>query len=193
MDKGRILIDEETLATRINELAKEITKEFEGEQLTVICILKGSIYFFADLTRRIDLDTRVEFIRISSYDGENSTGDIDFKLKLDEPVTGKNVLIVEDIIDTGHTLKALMDYLGKQEPKKMKLCTLLDKPSRREEKNINVDFLGFTINNHFVIGYGLDNNEKYRTIPTINCIPSSLEEMQEIDKDREQLKLIKKQ
>jgi len=192
MDKGRILIDEETLESRINELAKEITKEFEGEQLTLICILKGSVYFFADLTRKIDLDTRVEFIRISSYEGENSTGNINFKLKLDEPVTGKNILIVEDIVDTGHTLKELIKYLKEQEPKKMKLCTLLDKPSRREEKDINIDFLGFTINNHFVIGYGLDYDEKYRTIPTVNCIPSSLEEMKEIDEDREQLKLIKK-
>ena len=188
MEKGKTLIDEETLKNRINELADSINKDFEGEEITLVCILKGSIYFYADLTRKINLDTRLEFIRVSSYEGHESTGKINFKLKLDKPLTDKNVIIVEDIIDSGNTLKALLDYFKSQNPKSLKLCALLNKPSRRTVEGLDIDYLGFTINNHFVIGYGLDDDEKYRTIPTINCIPLSKEEEKEIEEDRLTLK-----
>ncbi len=189
MEKGKTLIDEQTLAARINELAAAITKDFEGEELTLVCILKGSIYFFADLSRKIDLDTRLEFIRVSSYEGHDSTGTVEFKLKLDKPLTNKNVVVVEDIIDSGTTIKALLEYFETQNPKQLKLCALLDKPSRRTVEGINIDYLGFTINNHYVIGYGLDDDEKYRTIPTINCIPLSEEDSKSIEEDCLKLKM----
>ncbi len=164
------LITKKEIKKRVKSLAKDITKDYQGESLTLICILKGSLYFFADLSRNIDLDVRLEFMRVASYEGEESTGDIDLKLDLDEPVTGKNVIVVEDIIDTGKTLSYLLDYLGSQNPKSLKLCTLLDKKERREEKDIKVDYVGFKIPNYFVIGYGLDLDQKYRNLPEIEHI-----------------------
>lgn len=126
-----ILIDEDTLKERINQIAENINNDFRGKKITLICILKGSLYFYADLSRKIDLETELEFIRVSSYEGENSTGQVDFLLELDNPITDKNVIVVEDIIDTGNTLSYLLEYLKKQNPKSLKLCTLLDK---KEEK-----------------------------------------------------------
>lgn len=136
----------------------------------MICILKGSIYFFADLSRQINLDVNLEFMRVASYEGEESTGDIDLKLDLDEPITGKNVIVVEDIIDTGKTLSYLLEHLKSQNPKSLKLCTLLDKKERRKVQAVHVDYVGFTIPNYFVIGYGLDLDQKYRNLPEINHI-----------------------
>lgn len=170
------LITEEMLDRRIRNLAGKITHDYEGKEITLICVLKGAIYFFADLTRRIKLDTRLEFIRVSSYEGENSTGEIDFKVKLDEPVTGKDVIVVEDIIDTGNTLSYILEYLKKQNPNSLKLCVLLDKPERRVVQGIKVDYVGYTIPNRFVIGYGLDLDEKYRNIPTVDWITSTNKE-----------------
>jgi len=182
-----ILIDELTIEKRIKQIADQINQEFEGEQLTLICILKGSLYFYADLSRRINLDTELEFIRVSTYEGENSTGELDWKLKLDKPVTGKNVIVVEDIIDTGFTLSCLLEYLKEQKPKSLKLCTLLDKKERREIE-VPVDYVGFTIPNHFVIGYGLDLDQKYRNIPEIDCFIDE-DKKEDLIKDRESIKL----
>ena len=189
MEKKEILINEKVLQERIKQIAEEITEDFKGESLTMICILKGSLYFFADLSRRIDLDTELEFVRISSYEGEVSTGNISMKLDLDEPVTGKNVVVVEDIIDTGRTLSYFIEYLKKQKPKNLKLCTLLDKPERRVVDDVTVDYVGFTIPNRFVIGYGLDLDQKYRNIPEINCIINEGEEKM----IKEDARVIKKQ
>ena len=189
MEKKEVLINEKILQERIKQLAQEITEDFKGESLTMICILKGSLYFFADLSRRIDLDTELEFIRVSSYEGEKSTGKIKFLLDLDEPVTGKNVVVVEDIIDTGHTLSSLIKHLEKQKPKSLKLCTLLDKPERREVDDVKVDYVGFTIPNRFVIGFGLDLDQKYRNLPEIKCIINDGEEKM----IKEDAKVIKKQ
>ena len=189
MEKKEVLINEKILQERIKQLAQEITEDFKGESLTMICILKGSLYFFADLSRRIDLDTELEFIRVSSYEGEKSTGKIKFLLDLDEPVTGKNVVVVEDIIDTGHTLSNLIKHLEGQKPKSLKLCTLLDKPERREVDDVKVDYVGFTIPNRFVIGYGLDLDQKYRNLPEINCIINDGEEQM----IKDDAKVIKKQ
>jgi len=187
METKKILIDELTLQERIQQLADEITEDYQGKKLTLICILKGSIYFFTDLSRRIKLDTELEFIRVSSYNGENSTGEITLKLDLDNPITGKDVIVIEDIIDTGRTLSYLLKYLSKQNPNSLKLCTLLDKPERREVKDIKVDYTGFTIPNRFVIGYGLDLDEQYRNIPEIDCIIDESEKDQ-ITKDKRNIK-----
>ena len=189
MSIQKVLINEKTIQERTRQLAEEITEDYQGKKLTLICILKGSIFFFTDLTRRINLDTELEFVRISSYAGENSTGDINLKVDLDNPVTGKDVIVIEDIIDTGRTLSYFMKHLQKQKPNSLRLCTLLDKPERREVDDVKVDYTGFTIPNRFVIGYGLDLDEQYRTIPQINCIINEDEEKQ-IDKDS---RVIKKQ
>ena len=186
MEKG-LLIDENTLNERINQIADQINNDFKGETITLICILKGSLYFYADLSRKINLDTELEFIRVSSYDGEDSTGEIEFKLDLDNPVTNKNVIVVEDIIDTGNTLSYLLKYLKSQKPKSLKLCTLLDKEERRETK-VDVDYVGFRIPNHFVIGYGLDLDQKYRNIPEIECFIED-NEKEKLKDDRERIVL----
>ena len=182
-----VLIDEETISKRIIQLADQINNDYKGEKLTLICILKGSLYFYADLSRKINLDTELEFIRVSSYDGENSTGKIDFKLDLDEEVTNKNVIVVEDIVDTGNTLDSLLKHLKKQKPKSLKLCTLLDKKDRRETE-VPIDYVGFKIPNHFVIGYGLDLDQKYRNIPEIDCFIED-EEREQLNEDRERIVL----
>lgn len=182
-----LLIDEITLKERIGQIANQINDDFKGEPITLICILKGSLYFYADLSRKIKLNTELEFMRVSSYDGEDSTGQIDFKLDLDNPVTNKNVIVVEDIIDTGHTLSYLLQYLKSQKPKSLKLCTLLDKEERREI-NIDIDYVGFKIPNHFVVGFGLDLDQKYRNIPEIECFIEDNEKDKLIE-DREKIAL----
>lgn len=181
-----ILIDEDTLKERINQIAENINNDFRGKKITLICILKGSLYFYADLSRKIDLETELEFIRVSSYEGENSTGQVDFLLELDNPITDKNVIVVEDIIDTGNTLSYLLEYLKKQNPKSLKLCTLLDKKERRETE-VDVDYVGFFIPNHFVIGYGLDLDQKYRNIPEIECFIEESDK-EKLKEDRENIK-----
>ncbi len=178
----RILINELTLQERITQLAKEITKDYKGKELTLICILKGSVFFFTDLAKRIKLDTRLEFIRVSSYEGEKSTGKIKLKVNLDEPITNKDVIVIEDIIDTGKTLSYLMKYLSKQKPNSLKLCTLLDKPEGRQVDDIIVDYVGFTIPNRFVIGYGLDLDEQYRNLPAVYCFTEDSEKILNIDR-----------
>ncbi len=166
MDEMKVLIDEETLQKRIREMAEQIKKEYEGKVLTFICILKGSIFFTADLAKRIDGDVRIDFVRVSSYDGENSTGEIKMKLDLKDSIQGKDVIIIEDIIDTGRTLKYLKEYLKIKQPNSLKVCTLLDKKERRV-CDMEADYVGFTIPDKFVIGYGMDYDEKYRNLPFI--------------------------
>lgn len=187
MKKKRVLINKTLLQQRIKELAKQIEKDYEGKDLTIICILKGSVYFTTDLTKHINKDLNIEFMRVSSYEGENSTGVIKLKLDLDEPVTNKNILIVEDIIDSGKTLSYLIDYLKVQNPTSIKLCTLLNKPERRTV-NVKVDYTGFTIPNLFVIGYGMDYNEKYRNLPNISCFINSEEEEKLFLKEQSRIK-----
>ena len=166
MDEIKVLIDEEKLQARIKEMAEQIKKEYEGKVLTFICILKGSIFFTADLAKRIDGDVRIDFVRVSSYDGENSTGEIKMKLDLKDSIQGKDVIIIEDIIDTGRTLKYLKEYLKLKKPNSLKVCTLLDKKERRVCE-MEADYVGFAIPDKFVIGYGMDYDEKYRNLPYI--------------------------
>ena len=187
MKKKKVLITKTMLQRRIKELAKQIEKDYKGKNLTVICLLKGSVYFTADLTKNIRKDIIVECMRLSSYEGTNSTGVIKMKLDLDEPVTNKNILIIEDIIDTGRTLSYLVDYLKGENPTSLKICTLLNKPDRRII-NINPDYVGFTIPNLFVIGYGMDYNEKYRNLPTISCFINSEEDEELFNQEKEKIK-----
>lgn len=166
MGELKVLIDEQTIQARIKEMAEQIKKEYDGKVLTFICILKGSIFFTADLAKKIDGDVRIDFVRVSSYDGENSTGEIKMKLDLKDSIQGKDVIIIEDIIDTGRTLKYLKEYLKIKKPNSLKVCTLLDKKERRV-CDMEADYIGFNIPDKFVIGYGMDYDEKYRNLPYI--------------------------
>ena len=167
-----VLIDRETIAKRVQELGAQITRDFAGESVTLVCILKGSVVFFADLMRAIDLDTELDFMVVKSYGmGSESSGNVRFERDLEGSITGKNVIIVEDIIDSGLTLTFLKNNLLTRGAKALKICTLLDKPERRKpQADIKVDYCGFTIPNEFVVGYGLDYAEKYRNNPDIGVL-----------------------
>lgn len=170
MEEVKVLIDEQKLQNRVDEIAKQIAEEYKNKEIILICILKGSIFFTVDLARKIKEDVRIEFIRVSSYgEGTESTGEIKMKLDLKDSIQGKDVIVVEDIIDTGRTLSYLIEYLKMKKPNSIKLCALLDKPERRVKK-VKVDYTGFQIPDEFVVGYGLDCNEKYRNLPYIGYI-----------------------
>ena len=170
MDKLNVLIEEEKLQNRVKEIAKQITKDYKDKEITLICILKGSTFFTVDLSKSIDNALKIEFIQVSSYnDGTESSGNVVMKLDLKESIEGKDVIVVEDIIDTGRTLSYLMEYLRGKNPASIKLCTLLDKPERRVF-DVKVDYVGFEIPDKFVVGYGLDFNEIYRNLPYVAYI-----------------------
>ena len=170
MVQVKTLIEEEKLHERIKEIAKQIEKEYEGKEITLICILKGSVFFTVELAKNIEGDVKLEFIRVSSYgEGTESTGEIKMKLDLKDSIKGKDVIVIEDIIDTGRTLSYLIEYLKMKKPNSVKLCALLDKPDRRV-KDVKVDYTGFQIPDKFVVGYGLDWDEKYRNLPYIGYI-----------------------
>ncbi len=171
MGEIKVLIDEKKLYKRIDEIANQINKEYEGKEIILICILKGSVFFTVDLAKRINGDVKLEFIRVSSYnEGTESSGEIKMKLDLKDSIQGKDIIVIEDIIDTGRTLSYLIEYLKMKKPNSVKLCALLDKPDRRVEKNVKVDYIGFQIPDKFVVGYGLDWDEKYRNLPYIGYI-----------------------
>ena len=158
----KVLISKEDIAKRIKEIAKEITDDYNGESLLLVGILKGSVLFFSDLIREIELPVSMDFMAVSSYgSGTTSSGEVKMIKDLDKTIEGKNVLIVEDIIDSGNTLSYLKKLLLSRNPKSLKLCTLLDKPDRRTA-DITVDYCCFTIPDEFVVGYGLDYDELYR-------------------------------
>ena len=170
MEDVKVLIDEEKLQKRVEEIAKQIEEEYKGKEITLICILKGSIFFTVDLAKKINGDVKLEFIRVSSYgEGTESTGEIKMKLDLKDSIQGKDVIVIEDIIDTGRTLSYLMEYLKMKKPNSVKLCALLDKPDRRVV-DVKVDYTGFQIPDKFVIGYGLDFDERYRNLPYVGYI-----------------------
>lgn len=169
MDNISTLISKDDISRRLDILADDISRDFAGEEIFVISILKGSLYVTADLTRRIKNPCMMNFIRVSSYEGTESTGSISFKFGEDIDVTGKNVLIIEDIIDTGITLSSLREIYAAQSPAKLKIMTLLDKPSRRL-RDITPDYRGFEIEDKFVVGYGLDCDEKYRNLDYIGVL-----------------------
>ena len=163
----KMLISNKEIIEKVKELGQRISNDYKDERITLVCILKGSLYFFADLSKEIDLDAKLEFIRVASYEGQKSTGNIELKLDLDESLKDKNVIIVEDIVDTGRTMSYLINYFQEQNPKSLKICSLLDKPDKRIVKGLKVDYVGFTIPDYYVFGYGLDLNQKYRNLPDI--------------------------
>ena len=167
-----ILIDEATLQARVRELGAEISADYgKTDKLVLICILKGGVMFLTDLMRHITVPHEIDFLAVSSYGrgGRAATGNVRIDMDLKEEVTGKNLLIVEDIIDSGHTLRFVMDVLTARDPASVRLCTLLDKPSRRAV-SIPVDYTGFVIEDKFVFGYGLDLDEKFRNLPFIGVV-----------------------
>ena len=173
-EKVDILISENEIHNRILEIEDRINKDYEGEELTLICVLKGGVMFMCDLARRLNLSVRLDFMSVSSYGSETkSSGVVKIIKDLDDSIDGKNVLVVEDIIDSGNTLSYLIDILKKRGPKSIKLCTLLDKPSRREKKDVFVDYVCFEIEDRFVVGYGLDYDQRYRNLPYIGVMELS--------------------
>ncbi len=167
----KILIDKKTLTHRVEELAKQITEDYKDKPLLIVGILKGSIPFMADLLRMIDLeDLSIDFMSVSSYgEGTTSSGRVRILKDLDVNIADKHVLIVEDIVDTGNTLSKLKDMLLLRSPASLKICTILNKPSRRTAE-IDVDYIGFDIPDEFIIGYGLDYAEKFRNLPYVGVL-----------------------
>lgn len=162
-----VMISEEEIDKRVEQMAKEISLEFKNEELILIGLLRGSIVFLADISRKINSDCKIDFMCVSSYGNEmNSSGNVVIKKDIDENIEGKNVLIVEDIVDTGLTLSKISDILLKRKPKKLKICTLLNKKERRIV-DVKVDYVGFEIPDEFVVGYGIDYAQQYRTLPYI--------------------------
>lgn len=170
MDKISVMISEDEISKKIKEMAKQISEDFAGEELHLICILRGSIFFTCELAKRLTIPVTVDFMSVSSYgSGTSSSGVINVKKELEDSIEGRNVLVIEDIIDSGNTLSYLMELLSKRSPKVLKLCTLLDKPDRRV-REVKVDYTGFTIPDKFVVGYGLDYDQKYRNLPYIGVV-----------------------
>lgn len=164
-----ILINESRIEKRLDEMAKEIDKAYEGKEIILIGILKGSVVFMVELAKRMKTKVQFEFIEVSSYEGTESTGKVKIVKDIKNSIEGKDVLIVEDIIDTGITLTFLKEYLLLKKPNSLKIATLLSKPSRRI-KELDVDYIGFKIEDKFVVGFGLDYNQKYRNLPFIGYI-----------------------
>lgn len=165
-----VLISEADVDARIEELGKQISEDYAGKQVHLICILKGSVFFMCELAKRISVPVSMDFMSVSSYgDGTTSSGIVKIAKDLDETLEGKDVIIIEDIIDSGRTLYYLIDVLQARKPKSMKLCTLLDKPDRRV-RDVKVDYVGFAIPDEFVVGYGLDYAQKYRNLPYIGIV-----------------------
>jgi hypoxanthine phosphoribosyltransferase len=165
-----VLLSAEQIQKRIVELGAQITREYQGKELTLVGIMKGSIFFLTDLARCIDLPITLELMGLSSYQGgTETTGEVRITSDLSKPMHGRHLLIVEDIIDTGLTMKFLLENLGARHPASVKVATLLEKPSRAKVK-VNIDYKGFVIEDRFVVGYGLDYGEKYRNIPFVGVL-----------------------
>ncbi len=165
-----VMIPEEQVLTRVREMAEQISRDFAGKELKLICILKGSIFFTTELAKRISLPVMLDFMSVSSYgSGTESSGRIKIVKDLDESIKGEHVLVVEDIIDSGRTLSFLMELLKQREPASLSLCTLLDKPERRVTE-VAVDYTGFEIPDEFVVGFGLDYAQRYRALPYIGIL-----------------------
>ena len=170
-DNIKVLIPEEKVEARIKEMAAQISREFEGESIRLICILKGSVFFTCALAKYITVPVTLDFMSVSSYGNETvSSGRVKILKDLDESIQEENVVVVEDIIDSGNTLSKLISLLGTRNPKSLTVCTLLDKPERREVPDVKVDYTGFVVPDKFVVGFGLDFDQRYRNLPYIGFI-----------------------
>ena len=169
-DKIRVLLTEEEVNEKIKKIGEQISKDYAGKSVHMICVLKGGVFFTCELAKRLNMPVSMDFMCVGSYgDGTKSSGVVRIAKDLDESIEGKDVLIVEDIIDSGNTLYYLMDVLQRRKPASLHLCTLLDKPDRRV-KDVKVDYTGFEIPDEFVVGYGLDYAQKYRNLPYIGVV-----------------------
>ena len=176
-EKVRIFLPEQKVNARIEEIAQKISSDYAGQEVHLICILKGSVFFTCELAKRLKVPVSMDFMSVSSYgSGTVSSGVVRIIKDLDEPLEGKDVLIVEDIIDSGRTLAYLIEVLKQRGPKDIRLCTLLDKPERRVKKQVTVDYTCFTIPDEFVVGYGLDYDQKYRNLPYIGVVEQEPEQ-----------------
>lgn len=168
-EKIKVLYSMEELQKRIKEVGEQISKDYEGKEIVIVSVLKGAIFYTVDLVKNITTDIVIDFMKVSSYEGTESTGVITIKQDLGIDIEGKHVLIIEDIIDTGRTLRVLREELLKRKPASLKITTLMDKKERREVE-LDADYVGFTIPNKFVVGYGFDIDDKYRNIPYVGYI-----------------------
>ena len=170
-EKIRVLLSEEEVDARIQEVADMINKDYDGKDVHMICVLKGGVFFMCELAKRITCPVTLDFMSVSSYgDDTKSSGVVKIVKDLDQPLEDKEVLVVEDIIDSGQTLAYLIEVLKQRGPADIRLCTLLDKPERRVKKQVKVDYTCFTIPDEFVVGYGLDYDQKYRNLPFIGVV-----------------------
>lgn len=170
-DKIRVLVSEEEVEAKTRELGEQISKDYAGKQVHIITILKGGVFFSCELAKRITVPVTFDFMAVSSYGASTaSSGVVRIIKDLDQPLEGKDVLIVEDIIDSGNTLNHLSKLLWERNPASIRICTLLDKPERRVKKQVKVDYCGFVIPDEFVVGYGLDYDQKYRNLPYIGVV-----------------------
>ncbi len=168
-ERVEVLISEADVDKKIEEIGKQISKDYAGKSVHVICVLKGGAFFMCELAKRIEVPVSMDFMAVSSYAGTESTGSLKMIKDLDESIEGKDVIIVEDIIDSGRTLSKLVELLKTRKPASIKVCTLLDKPDRRVV-DVHVDYTCFSIPDEFVVGYGLDYDQKYRNLPYIGVV-----------------------
>ena len=171
MERVEVLYTEEQVNERIAKIGAQISEDYKGKDIHMICVLKGGAPFMCELAKRVTCNVSLDFMSVSSYGaGTNSSGVVKIVKDLDEPLEGKDVLIIEDIIDSGRTLSHLLEIFKQRKPNSIKLCTLLDKPERRVVKDVEVDYVGFRIPDEFVVGYGLDYAQKYRNLPYIGVV-----------------------
>ena len=176
MERIEVLLNEAEVDERIKAIGEQISKDYEGREVHLVCVLKGGTFFMCELAKRITVPVSMDFMSVSSYGNETkSTGVVRIVKDLDEPLKGKDVIVVEDIVDSGRTLSYLLEMLHDRGPKSLKLCTLLDKPDRRVV-HVDVDYTGFQIPDEFVVGYGLDYAQKYRNLPYIGVLKPSVYE-----------------
>lgn len=166
----QLLYSKDRIAQEVQRLGDEISRDYEGAEILLVCVLKGSFLFFADLARAISVPVVIDFVRLASYGSETqSSGLVEIRKDLEMPIKGRDVIIVEDIIDSGYTLEALYSRLIRREPRSLKICTLIDKSARRKV-SIQADYSGISMDDGFIIGYGLDYDEKYRNLPDIHLV-----------------------
>ena len=169
-DIKKVLLSEEELRTRVSELGAQLSRDYEGKNLLMVSVLKGSVVFMADLMRAVSIPEKIDFMSVSSYgSGVTTSGEVKIIKDLDRPLEGLDLLLVEDILDTGITLSHLLPMLKMRNPRSVRLCTILSKPSRRKA-DIEPDYLGFEVPDEFVVGYGLDYDEKYRNLPYVGVL-----------------------